>query len=476
MGEGFNGLRRPLVRSLVRMREARWRRLERQLRRATVRADEERAARLLLRSSLDVATGTGRLRGRPARRPLPRIVVLSRSQFTEDARALAAHLGEDRVLLVRREALKAIAAVNLPAGTGDLDYRRMSMHEESTVLEHRAFLRDVWSALDPRGDIRLVLTANSGYWAEVELGAALEELGVAFVALHKENLKSPGHAARWEPVYRDTRAQFLGRTALVQNSTEADLQVRCGVAPQDRIEVVGMARLDAFHAHRRRTAGTRTDGDVLFAGFLPGLNLPMPPEPPGRDAELGVPLPDPERRPEHLVDACLALHRVAIATARALPERRVVVKTKGREQDRRWAPVLLDHASGGQALPENLLLVHGGDAGAMTRGAAVVVGLNSTMLLEAIAAGRPAVVLELGEMRGPARPFLIDLAGAATIVRDEAEAAPSVMRIVAEAPEVPAELDARALALLERWTGNADGRASERTVERLRAVMAPTSR
>lgn len=466
-------LRSPAVRLLVLVRERRWQRLERGLRRAAGLGDARAAARLLRRSSLDVSAAPGRLRGRGVGRRPPRIAVLARSQFTDDARALAHRLGEERVLLIRREALKALASANLPAGTYDFNYRTVLSDGPDAMRRHRAFLRDVWSALDPHGDVRLVLTANTGYWAEIELGAALEELDVAFVALHKENLKSPGHAARWEPVYRETRAPFLGRAVLVQNAAEADLQVRGGVAPPERITVVGMARLDAFHAHRRRTAGTRTDGDVLFAGFLPGLNLPMPPEPPGRDVDLGVPLPDPERRPEHLVEACLALHRVAIEVARALPERHIVLKTKGREQDRRWTPVLLDRASHGRALPGNLRIVHGGDAPTMTREAAVVVGLNSTMLLEAIAAGRPAVVLELGEMDGPARPFLVPLEGAAAIVRDETEAALTILRIVREAPEVPAELDERTLALLDRWTGNADGRATERTVARLQDLLSP---
>ena len=464
-------LRRIAVHIVVRAREIRWTRLERAIERAAAAHDVERLASLLLRSSREVAAATGRLHGSRARHPLPRIAVLDRAQFTDDARRLAGQLGEARVLLLRREAFKAIGLITLPAGTGDLNYRTVVERDPAAVHRHRALLSAVWKALDPEGEIELVVTANTSYWAEVELGAALEEHGVAFVALHKENLKSPGHVERWAPVYRETRAPFRGRAVLVQNASEADLQIRSGVAPAERIDVVGMARLDTFHAHRIRTAGSRVDGDILFAGFLPGLNLPTPVDAPGREPTLGLPLPDLERRPEHLVDACFALNRVAVDVARRFPGRRVVLKTKGRAQDRRWAPIILAHAAGEEGVPSNLQLVHGGDAVTMTKQASVVIGLNSTMLLEALAAGRPAVVLELGEMAGPARPFLIDLDGAATVVRQEDAAAATIAKLVEDPPDVPHELAERTRELLERWTANADGGATERTLARLREYL-----
>jgi hypothetical protein len=464
-------LRRTAVRAVVRAREARWSRLARSIERAASARDADELADLLLRSGREVAAAAGRLHGSRPRRPLPRIAVLDRAQFTDDARRLAGQLGEARVLLLRREALKSIGLITLPAGIGDLDYRTAIEREPVALRRHRQLLSAVWKALDPDGRIRLVVTANTSYWAEVEFGAALEELGVAFVALHKENLKSPGHVERWAPVYRETRAPFHGRAALVQNAAEADLQVRAGVAPAERIDVVGMARLDTFHAHRIETAGDRVDGDVLFAGFLPGLNLPTPVDAPGREPTLGLPLPDLDQRPEHLVEACFALNRVAADVARRFPDRRVVIKTKGRAQDRRWAPLILAHAAGEAGIPGNLDLVHGGDAIAMTKHASVVVGLNSTMLLEALAAGRPAVVLELGEMSGPARPFLIDLDGAAIVVRDEVSAATTIGRLVEDPPAVPLELDQRTRELLERWTANASGDATERTLERLREYL-----
>jgi len=476
MGPVTERLRRAAVRVVVSLREARGRRLARALRTASLHADARGVARLLRRASLDVVAGPGRLRGRRLRRrALPPIAVLARSQFTDDARLLAGSLGVTRVLLIPREALKAVAGAQLPPDTGDLTYRVVAARDAAPMRRYRALLDDVWNAFDPSGDVRMVLTANTCYWAEVELGAALDARDVAFVALHKENLKGDGHAARWEPVYRDERAPFRGRAILVQNEGERALQVRGDVAPAERITVVGMARLDGFHAHRRRTAGATPTGDVVVASMLPGEILPRPHGYLGSSPVLGLPIPDVEQRPEHLVEASLALHRVAVAVARELPGRRVIVKTKGLPRDRTWVPRVLAHVAGPEGVPQNLHVVHGGDAAAITREAGVLVGLNTTMLLEAIAAGRPSVVVALGEAAREARDHVIDLSGAAQVVDDEAEAVRAVVAAATAPSPIPDQLDGAARAVLDRWTANSDGGASGRAVAALRQLLDASS-
>jgi chemotaxis regulatin CheY-phosphate phosphatase CheZ len=111
----------------------------------------------------------------------------------------------------------------------------------------------------------------------------------------------------------------------------------------------------------------------------------------------------------------------------------------------------------------------------MTRTAAMVIGFNTTMLLEAVAAGRPAVVLALGEAAGVMQNYVLDLRGAATVLEDEAQAADRILELVAEPRTVLAELPDSTRDVLERWTGNSDGRATDRTIAALRGRMHPTA-
>lgn len=443
---------------------------------AAKRRDARAVAELLLRSSHDIASGRGPQRARAARFRLPAVVIIPRPLFTDDARAIAAELGFERVLCLQRRDLKSLARTFLPPDTDHMSYRRVFARDPEAMLAYRSFLADVWRHFDPAGHVRLVLTGNFCYWSDVELGAALEGLDVPFVVMHKENLKSVWLAEQWATHYRDGRSPFYGRSILVHNGSERDLQVGQSIVAEDRIEVPGMARLDRFHAHRRRTAGETPDGDILFAGFLPTSGLPHPNGYVGTSEVLGLPLPDPEQRPEHLVEACLALHRVAVATARRMPDRRIVLKTKGREGDPVWFPRIVEHVAGLDGPPPNLDIVHGGDAARMTCEAALVVGLNTTVLLEAIAAGRPTAVLALGEAAGEMRDHVIDLSGAASVLDDEAEAIEHIVGLAEAPPAVALELPEAVRAVLERWTGNPDGRATERTVRALRKAMAAGER
>jgi hypothetical protein len=74
-------------------------------------------------------------------------------------------------------------------------------------------------------------------------------------------------------------------------------------------------------------------------------------------------------------------------------------------------------------------------------------------------------------MAGPARPFLIDLDGAAIVVRQEDAAAATIAKLVEDPPDVPHGLDDRTREVLEQWTANADGDATERTLSKLRECM-----
>ena len=97
------------------------------------------------------------------------------------------------------------------------------------------------------------------------------------------------------------------------------------------------------------------------------------------------------------------------------------------------------------------------------------------MLLEAIAAGRPAVVLALGEAADVVRDHVIDLAGAAPVLDDEDAAVRAIVTLADAPPPVPDELDATTRQVLERWTANADGDASARVVAALAQLLAGSS-
>jgi hypothetical protein len=96
-------------------------------------------------------------------------------------------------------------------------------------------------------------------------------------------------------------------------------------------------------------------------------------------------------------------------------------------------------------------------------------------LLEAIAAGRPAVVLALGETADGARNYVIDLSGAAPVLDDEDAAVRIIVALATAPPAVPDELDASTRHVLDRWTANPDGGATDRVVAALGQLLGDPS-
>ena len=246
-----------------------------------------------------------------------------------------------------------------------------------------------------------MLGCNFGYYQEQEFAAALEVLDVPYVVLHKENLKSPGREDFFEELYRDKRGRFPGRKILVYNELEKRLQMRTGIAEEERLAVVGMPRLDRIHRWREAGGGRNSEGkSVLFFAFWLKTGFPIARRKPwAEDAgeEPRTLFEDYEWRA--LVEGT---YQAVVRFASRRPDVRVVIKAKAD-----MTPELLAGVGCPSPLPPNVEIVNGGDPLDLIKDSAAVVGFNSTSLLEAVCAGVPVVSPGFGEVRGRGlRPLL----------------------------------------------------------------------
>jgi hypothetical protein len=150
--------------------------------------------------------------------------------------------------------------------------------------------------------------------------------------------------------------------------------------------------------------------------------------------------------------------------AQAKPGVRVVVKSKLSS-----GQVELFRAAAGGAIPANLQLVDGGDPLVLLQEAWVVVGMNSTALLEALAMGKTVLCPHYAEAADPAmRPWIADLGSSVEFAESPEWLIDRLSEIASgPVPVVPAELGRPAVKTLDHWAGNSDGDASER----VRAVI-----
>ena len=405
-------------------------------------------------------------------RPRWRVLLLPRSRFTEDALSALERIDSLSISMLPRKTVKAIAAAFLPDEVDDNNYSSTSEEAHAAMREYRAFLKRFWQHFDPERKFDAVITGNFGYCAERELAAALEEAGVPFVALHKENMWSEGTQSFWEKVYRERKGPFLGRRILVYSPIQRDMQIRAGIADASRIEVVGMPRLDEVHEWRQGNIGLVPNPAVLFVSFHPDVRMPvLRPDSGFLQGRGEYVLLDERPAGSNLDSLCRSAHRAMVDLARAAPDITVLVKSKGRDRDRAILNELLGVADESE-LPRNLRVFMAGSPLPLLFQASVVCGLHSTLLLEALAAGRPVVVPWFDEVLDPAiSRYVFDLGEAVTRVGSPEALIDKVRELALARTPVPAELPPETRHVLREWVGNEDGQAGERTAAAILRVL-----
>ena len=403
------------------------------------------------------------------------IIVLPKPGFVED---IAASLGHDprfRIHAFDRLLLKTVFRAFLPPIIDDKNYISAPAEFDAPKAALRKFWYDVWSRIDPARRYGGVLTANFGYHAEQEFTAALDAHGTAVIAVHKENLKTPGLEAFFENLYRERKLPFQGRAICTYNQIEKNIEVAAGMAAADAVMVTGMPRLDKIHQWRGSQGAVRRTGSrptVLFFSFAPKTGAPLiqrkwPKQfPPARETLA------PELEAIGWPELSRSCHQAIVRVAQENPGLDVVIKSKG---DLRARGILGEVYGEDYSFPENLTLVTSGDPFNLITQADVVCGFNSTALLETLAAGVPVIVPVFAEATNAANvPYMMDLGMA---VETAASADELVTQLVARARVAHArghgtELGDTARAALDHWLGNADGRSGTRIADAVFTVIA----
>jgi hypothetical protein len=405
------------------------------------------------------------------------VLMIDKDTFYEDVLASLGARDDVRVHVANRVVVKSIAAAFLPPELDDNFYVSDDPKTIQAKRDYAEFLTKMWSVLRQLMPIDAVVSANFGYYAERELATALEALGVPFLALHKENLKSPGRMDFFAELYRTRRGPFTGRRILVYNEIERVVQTNAEIIAPDRVTICGMPRLDRVHAWRNSTAvAPANDSDrkqILFFSFTIKTGLPqIRRKSRAGYANLAEPMADAvgQLNWEILFRDC---HQALWRLAAERPDIDVVIKTKPRPRD--YEPVLALLGPEDQ-WPENLKLVSKGDPFMLMVRAHTVSGFNTTGLFEAITAGKPIIVPNFAEALDPAcAPFIVDYEDAAQYATSGADLVAKLGASL-EQPQPGPELPPATRELLDKWTGNPDGKAALRVTAAVLAEIEASRR
>lgn len=360
--------------------------------------------------------------------------------------------------------LKAIGEQFLPTPPHDFHQRE---HREAHPMQHRAlvaFLARVIPRFLHVLKANLVAIGNFTPWMMPSLSDALIGSGRRLLVVHREGLISGWKSVAAE--YATTMAEGVGVTSIpmiaVHSRATRDLIVGSGVAPDAMVVATGAIKLDACHAFRIETSNKepRAFRRVTFFTFWPfiGIRLTMPS--PEQLAEYRG--PSWSKALEDTVE-------VAGRLADARPDVQVVVKSKKQVAKLPEVRSLLKSATLTQR--KNIAVVSAGDGQDYIRSSDAIVALNSTVILEAIAAGTPVYVPAFGTTERPElRQHLLELGTSVRSVSSPEQLLQELCGFV-DRPPLPrhAQLSPDEVEVLERYAGNTDGLAATRLARFIRS-------
>jgi hypothetical protein len=377
-----------------------------------------------------------------------RLLVIEKAIFNIDILEVLKDTDEVQAFGVKRAIIKALALGILPRSVcGDDTYISHDPAVAAAKIRYLKLWRKLWYHLHMFGRYDGVITGNWCYWAEREMATALEEAGAPFIVLHKEGIKPPERSKMLCELFRKTRGGFTGRRVLVYHEKERDHQLAADISRLDQIRIVGMPRLDRIHAWRREAASGSVAHRakrpiVLFLAFLPNNFLPSYS---GIESDLAW------------SELCTGFYQAAVIFARRNPGVEVIIRPRGYEISETAALIP------GGGLPANLRLDPIGDVVDVIKDAWAICGHNTTVLFEALAAGKPVIMPSFGEaLNMRYHGYIVDMAGAVELAETSDELVVRLERICAAPPPISEKLSAAAEKALWVWTGNGDGKSAAR--------------
>jgi hypothetical protein len=318
-----------------------------------------------------------------------RLLVLNEERYRADLEVLAARPDVELYALPSRvqHMVNAIwISEAREISERDSDAYLLNRHPviQRTRRRLHAFLVKLIRRLARRYRIDGITSCTFYYRQDREWESAGHEIGVPFFALHKENMKDPvTHKVTIER-YKRKGFRFLGDRLFLVNRLEKDVILKAGCAAEDKIAVVGALRMDTLYRRTRKTEQQSVSDKVVLFSTHHRLGL--------LEIE-GITGVFNHRRDAGFIRHFSMLHGIFAKLAIERPDTKFVIKAK-------WLGVWYEEIAAAikevagvdpQSIP-NLMVTDSTPAQDLIDSAMVVVGLNSTTLLEAKLARVPVII------------------------------------------------------------------------------------
>jgi hypothetical protein len=386
------------------------------------------------------------------------IVLHKMGGFEDIEETFKLHHAKFDILLMRREYLKRICTKFFSSELGDLNY--LSESTESEREEYRAFLTKVFNRILQVLNVKAILKFNIVYYSERELPAVCSSLGIKSLILQKEGLRPNISWQKMVDIYKCQLKPFLGHKVLTYNYDTKKCLISSGIVDSSDVEIIGMPRLDFSHKIREDRSPDPNCPVVVYYLIDKISGLCNYIDSNGKITSMRY--EDNEGSIFYWDDLIERSNNAVIDYARANPDLQFIFKGKGKFENYKT-----DFSA---KLPGNCKIATGATGHTLLKEASVIIGFNTTAIIEGIAAGVPVIVpLLFSSEPEEMKKYILDTKGAVSYAKTESE----LGNLIAEfsSKERASTLIQKEKSILDRALGNSDGKSSERLRMFLDTIM-----
>ena len=394
-----------------------------------------------------------------------RILVLSKSAGIDDVReSLQGSPINAKVDILSRSVIKRSAKRYLKNRVTDISYISNNAELEKDKLRYRNHLKKTLQYFAKYYGCDVIIQFSYTYYAERELAAACSEVGIRFLTAHKECLNSEPMKAHKIDRVKEGLGNYEGYKISVYNDSQKEVITSSGFADEWRVDVVGCPRVNA--SHRKRSVIPDDDKTTTILYYLINEEAGLPSYIENGKTRRGIKINGTVATWKPMVEQ---VDKTLIQFARDHSNVRIILKTKTGFTKAQLKNFNLN------SMPGNIEIVKEGTGHDLLDDAHIVVGFNSTAVLEAVAAGRKTIVPLFENLLNPkVVPYAIDMEQGVLLAKNKKAFKAFLEESVAD-PKIAGVLKPGQKNLLDKLLGNGDGSADERFKSFVENALHPES-
>ncbi len=377
---------------------------------------------------------------------------------------------EDKVNILALSAHRFRSDLKILAETGRFNIITMpvdeqlaipSYYEGGSALKSR-MLRKILSIVCTKKKVDLVLATTFWYQSDSSWGKAAEEIGVPFVAFHKECYKTePQHLQMTVKRAKSISDKFVGTHIIVHNQHIKNVLVDSKFITESDITVAGCMRMDEF-VEKINSNENNTKNQVTLFSFSPGIGL---------DGFVNGQWPT-----NPYLGWVDLFRQVHVSFARAAienPDVEFIIKPK-------WGGQWIDRIHNALeaeglflARIKNLSITIDASAQDLILNSKVVCGFQSTTTLEAAIANKVVIVPNFAEVKHPLYQEYVKLSNDFDIY-DVANSPDDLVRLISASLKeavVNASVIAKRRRLFGEWISSLEGDSTDKYVSKILDVI-----